>query len=93
MCWLVEGWLAQRLLGSGGLLAFAVLLVPAGLLALGGRDRLSRAGRQARAFVRLCADRQLPERLRAERRGLVEELTALARRAPDAVLEGRLHER
>jgi glycerol-3-phosphate O-acyltransferase/dihydroxyacetone phosphate acyltransferase len=87
LLWIVEGWLVWRLAGLGALLAFVVLLVPSGLLALVWRERLGRFVRQAQAFFRFVGDRDLHRRLLAERRGLVEELRALADRVPPGVLE------
>jgi hypothetical protein len=75
--WLAGGWLAWR--AGGGLLlaAFALLVVPSGLVALAWRERLARVGRQARAFGRFVADRGAQHGLLAERRALVEEAEAL----------------
>jgi hypothetical protein len=55
-----------------------VLLAPSGLIALAWRQRLERAARQARAFVRFVVDRKLHADLVAERRALVDEVAALA---------------
>jgi 1-acyl-sn-glycerol-3-phosphate acyltransferase len=87
--WTIEGALFWWLAGGRGLVVFVMLLAPAGLVALGWRDRLARVGRQARAVARFLADRDLHRRLLAERRMLVEELTALAGLVPDAVRRGR----
>jgi glycerol-3-phosphate O-acyltransferase / dihydroxyacetone phosphate acyltransferase len=87
--WVIEGGLLWWAAGGRGLEVFAVLLAPAGLLALAWRARLTRVGHQARAFVRFLADRDLHRRLLAERRTLVEELTALAGLVPDAVRQSR----
>jgi hypothetical protein len=65
---------------------FALLLVPAGLLALIWRERLGRVIRQARAFFWFLADRDLHRRLLAERGALVSELRELADRVPGEVL-------
>lgn len=86
LLWGVEGWLVWRLAGLGALVAFVLLLVPSGLLALVWRERLSRVARQAQAFFRFLADRDLHRRLLDERRVLVEELRALADRVPPEVL-------
>jgi glycerol-3-phosphate O-acyltransferase/dihydroxyacetone phosphate acyltransferase len=87
--WIVEGWLVWRLAGLGALLAFVLLLVPSGILALLWRERLGRFVRQAQAFFRFLGDRDLHRRLLAERRALVEELRALADRVPlDVLKEG-----
>ncbi len=87
--WVIEGGLLWWVASGRGLVVFAILLAPSGLLALAWRARLTRAGRQARALVRFLADRDLHRRLLAERRTLVEELTALAGLVPDAVRQGR----
>src|SRR5207244_6665008 len=73
LLWSIEGWLVWRLAGLTPLLAFVALLAPSGLLALVWRERLGRATRQAQAFFRFLADRDLHPRLLAERRALVEE--------------------
>jgi len=86
LLWGVEGWLVWRLAGLVALLAFVILAVPSGLLALVWRERLGRVARQAQAFVRFLADRDLHRRLLAERRALAEELRALADRVPPEVL-------
>jgi 1-acyl-sn-glycerol-3-phosphate acyltransferase len=75
--WVVEGWLVWRWGGAGGLAAFALLLMPSGLVALAWRERLARVGRQARAFARFVVDRRAARGLLAERRALVEEAEAL----------------
>lgn len=77
LCWIAAGWLAWR--GGGGrlLAAFALLLVPSGLIALAWRERLARVARQARAFGRFVVDRRVQHSLLAERRALVEEAEAL----------------
>jgi len=86
LLWGVEGWLVWRLAGLAPLLAFLLLLAPSGLLALVWRERLGRVARQAQAFLRFLADRDLHRRLLDERRALAEELRALADRVPPAVL-------
>jgi hypothetical protein len=82
LCWLVEGWLVWRLLGFLPLFVFAVLLVPSGLLALAWRERLDQVSRQAQAFFRFLGERDLHQRLMAERRALVDEVRTLAARVP-----------
>jgi 1-acyl-sn-glycerol-3-phosphate acyltransferase len=82
LCWLVEGWLVWRLLGLLPLFVFAVLLVPSGLLALAWRERLDQVSRQAQAFFRFLGERDLHQRLMAERRALVDEVRTLAARGP-----------
>src|SRR6266851_3217691 len=89
LLWGVEGWLVWRLAGLAPLLAFLLLLAPSGLLALAWRERLGRVARQAQAFLRFLADRDLHRRLLDERRALAEELRALADRVPPEVLELR----
>ena len=75
--WIIEGWLAWRWGGGRALGVFALLLVPAGLVALAWRERLDRVRRQARAFGRFLVDRRAEHGLLAERRALVEEAEAL----------------
>jgi len=82
LLWVLEGWLVWRLAGLVVLVAFGLLLVPSGCLALVWRERLGRVGRQARAFFWFLADRHLHRRLLDERRALVEQLRALADRMP-----------
>ena len=77
LCWAAEGWLAWRWGGGRALGAFALLLVPSGLVALAWRERLARVRRQARAFARFLVDRRAARGLLAERRALVEEAEAL----------------
>ena len=84
--WCAEGWLVWRLAGRGALLAFALLIVPSGLLALAWRERLGRFLRQARAFAWFLADRSLHQRLLAERSALAAEVRELADRVPADVL-------
>ena len=84
LCWIVEGWLVWRLAGAAALAAFALVLVPAGLLALAWWERLDRVGRQARAFLRFLGERDLHQSLMRERRALVEEVRGLAARVPAA---------
>jgi hypothetical protein len=78
LCWALQAWLVTRLAGAALLIAFLVLLVPSGLVALAWRERVARALRQARAFAGFVADRRLHADLVAERRALVREATALA---------------
>jgi glycerol-3-phosphate O-acyltransferase / dihydroxyacetone phosphate acyltransferase len=77
LCWILEGWLVWQWGGARALAAFALLLVPSGLVALAWRERLERVGRQARAFARFIVDRRAARGLLAERRALVEEAEAL----------------
>ena len=78
--WAVEGWLVGRGAGLAAAIAFALLLIPSGLVALAWRDRLDQALRQARAFVRFLTERDLHQRLMRQRQALVEEFRALAAR-------------
>jgi 1-acyl-sn-glycerol-3-phosphate acyltransferase len=82
LLWIAEGWIVWRLAGVRALVAFAVLLVPSGLLALAWRERLGEVARQARAFFRFLGDRDLHRSLMRERQALVEEVRALAARVP-----------
>jgi 1-acyl-sn-glycerol-3-phosphate acyltransferase len=77
LCWIAEGWLVWRWGSARLLVVFALLLIPSGLVALAWRERLTRVGRQARAFGRFLVDRQAGHGLLAERRALVEEAEAL----------------
>jgi hypothetical protein len=88
LCWALEGWLIWRVLGPWVLLVFAVLLIPSGLLALAWRERLDRVARQARAFFRFLGERDLHQKLMAERRALVDEVRALAARVPETPAPG-----
>ena len=76
-CWAVESWLAWRRAGGLGLAVLLMLFVPSGLVALAWRARLARAARQARAFMRLVADRRLLEDLVAERDALARDVARL----------------
>jgi hypothetical protein len=78
LTWCAEGWLVGRMAGPWAAAAFAVLLVPSGLLALAWRERLGEVAGQARAFFRFVADREVERRLLEERRSLVAELRAMA---------------
>lgn len=78
LAWVLEGWLVWRLAGPGAALAFALLLIPSGLLALAWQERLGQVARQARAFVRFLGQRDLHQALMGERQALVDEVRALA---------------
>ena len=80
--WVVEGLLVWVLTGTYGAVAFGLLLVPSGLLALAWRERLNRTSRQVRAFLRFLFDRDLHERLIASRQTLIGEVRAVADMAP-----------
>jgi 1-acyl-sn-glycerol-3-phosphate acyltransferase len=86
VCWLAEGFLVWRLGGAWALALFAGLLVPTGFFAVAWRDRLERVGRDARGFARLVLDRDLRRRLAARRESIVDELGALTRLVPAAVV-------
>lgn len=89
LSWLAEGWLAWRLGGSWAVVAVALALLPTGFLALGWRERLGRLGRETRGLLVFVFRRDLRRQLAAQRRDLVEEMTALARSMPADVLGGR----
>jgi hypothetical protein len=86
ICWALEAWVAWRWLGGWGLAAFLVGLIPTGLFALSWQARLARVRRDAGAFLRFLADRDLFARLAARRRTLVAEVEAMARLVPPEVL-------
>lgn len=89
LLWALEGWLVWRLAGPGAAIAFALLLIPSGLLALAWQERLGQVARQARAFVRLLAQRDLRQALLRERQALVDEVRAMAAQAASADPAGR----
>jgi hypothetical protein len=76
--WLLEGWLLWHYWGGAALLAFIVLLVPAGFVALSWRERLARVEAGIRGYLRLRREPGMLERLRAERDALLKELQDLA---------------
>jgi 1-acyl-sn-glycerol-3-phosphate acyltransferase len=78
--WLLEGWLAWRSGGGGALLAFAVLLIPAGFFALTWRERLLRVRRDAKGFFTFLVRGDLYARLRERRDALRARLEALGGR-------------
>jgi len=88
LCWIGEGWLAWRLGGASWLTVFLVSLGPTAFFALTWRVRLDRVRRDTRGFLGFLRDRDLFRRLLARRRALMEELRALARLVPAAVLVG-----
>lgn len=76
--WGIEGWLAWRFGGGIALAALLVLLVPSGFVALSWRERLAKAARGLRGLARMMREPRLPERLRAQRDALAEELRSMA---------------
>lgn len=78
--WILEGWLAYRAGGAGALLAFAVLLIPAGFFALTWRERLIRVQRDAKGFFTFLVRGDLYARLRERRDALRRRLEAIAGR-------------
>jgi 1-acyl-sn-glycerol-3-phosphate acyltransferase len=78
LLWCLEGWLLWRFAGAWALVAFLVLLVPAGFFALSWRKRLASMAREVRGFARLAREPGLLERLRGERDALQRELKAMA---------------
>jgi hypothetical protein len=87
LCWITEGWLVWRLGGPWRLAVFIVMVFPTGVLALTWRERWDRVRRDASAFVQFLRDRDLHRRLLARRHALAEEMEALARLVPSAVLD------
>jgi len=76
--WLLEGWLVWRIGGGAWFVAFLVLLLPSGLVAIAWRERLASAARELRGAARRLRAPGLGERLRAEREALRRELASLA---------------
>lgn len=76
--WCLEGWLAWHYGRGLGLLAFLLLLVPSGFVALSWRARVARLGREARGLARRLREPGLLARLRGERDQLLRELKELA---------------
>jgi len=87
LCWIAEGWLVWRLGGPWRLAVFIVMVFPTGVLALTWRERWDRVRRDVSAFVQFLRDRDLHRRLLARRQALAEEMEALARLVPSAVLD------
>lgn len=79
--WLVEGVLAFRFAGTWAAAAFALGLFPLGFLALAWRERLERAIREGKAFVRERLEPDLLRRFRERRQSLVDDLADLAKLA------------
>ncbi len=76
--WCLEGWLAWHFGGTPALLAFAVLLLPSGAVALSWRERLGHAAREIRVLARILREPGFLARLREEQARLVGELRAFA---------------
>jgi glycerol-3-phosphate O-acyltransferase/dihydroxyacetone phosphate acyltransferase len=88
LAWVLQTWLAARLLGPGVAVTLALMLAPAGFLALAWQARLQDVAREARALLHFLGRKGLHARLRARRRALAEELESLAARVPPPVLAG-----
>lgn len=88
LCWIGEGWLAWRLGGAALLVLFVASLAPTGFFALTWWERWARVRRDARGFLHFLTRRDLSARLADRRRGLMQELRALAGRVPESVLFG-----
>lgn len=86
--WALEGATAWWLGGGGLLVTFLLSLGPTGFFALTWHERLGRVRRDAWAFARFLADRDLLSRLRARRGALMAELRTLAGLVPPWVLDG-----
>jgi 1-acyl-sn-glycerol-3-phosphate acyltransferase len=91
LCWLAEGWVAWRIGGPGFLGFVLATLMPAGFFALSWQARLERVRRNARGFLHYLVHRDVHRHLADRRTALAQELTALGRLVPDAVL--RAHPR
>jgi glycerol-3-phosphate O-acyltransferase / dihydroxyacetone phosphate acyltransferase len=81
LCWIAEGVAAWKLGGGWALAALIVAILPTGFFALAWQERVGRARRDALAFLRFLADRDLRRSLVERRQALVDELLALARLA------------
>ncbi len=88
LTWCAEAWVAWRVGGVWGLVAFLALLVPSGFVALAWRERLARARAEAVALYRYVRHPDLRRHLAERREELAAELAALAERLPGDVLEG-----
>jgi glycerol-3-phosphate O-acyltransferase / dihydroxyacetone phosphate acyltransferase len=86
--WALEAWAVGRLAGGWGVTGFLLLLAPTAFFALAWADRLARAGREVRRFLRFLVERDLARLLRERRQAIVAELAALERRVPASVLDG-----
>jgi 1-acyl-sn-glycerol-3-phosphate acyltransferase len=89
LCWIGEGWLVWRLAGVWPLAVFGAALIPTAFFALAWQERVDRFRRHARGFVDFLVAPDLHRRLLTRRKALIEELSALARLVPEAVLSAR----
>jgi glycerol-3-phosphate O-acyltransferase / dihydroxyacetone phosphate acyltransferase len=85
LCWAIEAWTVARIAGGLAVLAFLLLLVPAGFFALTWHARLVHFRAQALGFFAFLFRPDLHRRLRARRHALQAELDALARMVPVGV--------
>jgi 1-acyl-sn-glycerol-3-phosphate acyltransferase len=76
--WCLEGWALWHYAGGLALLAFVLLLAPAGFVALSWRQRVARVERGIRGYARIVREPTLLGRLRGERDELLRELQQLA---------------
>jgi 1-acyl-sn-glycerol-3-phosphate acyltransferase len=76
--WCLEGWAAWHWGGGIALLAFLLLLAPAGFVALSWRQRVARVERGIRGYARILREPGLLARLCEERARLLQELKTLA---------------
>jgi len=88
LAWVGEGWTAWRLGGGWLLAAFIAGLAPSGFFALAWSERLHRVARDARAWLRFLADRDLQRHLASRRRAIMGELGALFELVPAAQVTG-----
>jgi glycerol-3-phosphate O-acyltransferase / dihydroxyacetone phosphate acyltransferase len=88
LAWAFEAWLVHRLGGTGLLVAFLLILLPAGFFALAWQTRSQNVAREARGLLHFLARRGLHERLLERQRELAEALERLAARVPEPVLAG-----
>lgn len=84
-------WTAEAVaIGAGAgavpLLVFLTILAPSGLVALTWQERLARARRDLKGFVRFVVRHDRHKSLIERRRGLVQELRALADAVPADIL-------
>jgi hypothetical protein len=86
LAWASEAWLVRHVLGPMWLAAYLVALLPSAFFALTWRERLRRVVREARALVRMLGRGNLAQRFARRRRALLDEMEALARLVPEAVM-------